>query len=69
MTTLRLLPAYGRRYTSKAQAREAWDLGLDFKIRGGPYCSSRDVELLKKNGYTRIEVWLVLLNDSWILKI
>ena len=69
MTTLHLIPAYGRRYTSIDEARDAWNLGLDFKIRGGPYCSSRDVELLKKSGYTRIEVCFVLPNDSFILEI
>ena len=43
-----LLPAYGRRYTSRQQALSAWQAGKDFQIYNGPYCSIRDIDALKQ---------------------
>lgn len=43
---IRLLPAYGRMYVTKAQALEQWAEGFDFKIIGGPYTSVRDINFL-----------------------
>jgi len=40
-----LCGAYGR-----ATEMADWDAGKDFKIIGGPYCSNRDVELMKAHG-------------------
>jgi len=42
-----LLPAYGRRYTTREQAVEAWQEGKDFQIYNGPYCSIRDVDEMR----------------------
>ena len=58
---LALLPAYGRRYNSAAEIKADWYghgsvCAKDFKILGGPYCSSRDIEQLKKAGYTGIAI-------------
>lgn len=49
MSKLELLPAvWNGKYTEKETALESWNSGKDFKIPGGPYCSIRDSELLKK---------------------
>ena len=39
-----LLPAYGRKYTTKESALLDWK---DFKIVMGPYCSIRDIDMMK----------------------
>ena len=44
-----LLPAYGRKYETQGDCFEAWQSGVDFKIEGGPYCSIRDIDLIRKN--------------------
>lgn len=46
---LTLTGAYGREATL-----EDWKAGKDFKIYGGPYCSIRDVKLMKAEGYTDV---------------
>lgn len=51
-----LVPAYGRRYETKEAMIFDLNLGKDFKIFAGPYCSVRDFEgkslsLLFKPGY------------------
>ena len=38
---------WSKPYETKEQALEAWNEGVDFKIPRGPYCSNRDVGLLK----------------------
>ena len=43
-----LVPAYGRTYASKEQALEDWEIGKDFKIEGGPYCTISDAEAMKE---------------------
>ena len=48
MQTLILTPAYGRRYNHKAEALADWKAGRDFKIVGGPYCSIRDIVVMKR---------------------
>lgn len=52
--TLLLLPAYGRRYLTLDQASADWVAGKDFKIFEGPYCSIRDVALIREQGYTHV---------------
>ena len=47
-TPLFLTAAYGRKYTSREQAVKDWQAGKDFKIDDGPYCSIRDIELMRK---------------------
>jgi hypothetical protein len=42
-----LTAAYGRKYTTEAEAMAAWKSGLDFKILNGPYCSIRDIDMIK----------------------
>ena len=44
-----LIPAYGRKYETEVEAFEAWQSGADFKIEDGPYCSIRDIDLIRKN--------------------
>lgn len=41
-----VVPAYGRKYKTSAEAVEAWKSGKDFKIVNGPYCSVRDLHRL-----------------------
>ena len=50
MLKLELLPAvWNGTYNKKETALKSWNSGKDFKIPGGPYCSIRDSELLKKS--------------------
>lgn len=44
-----LIPAYGRKYATQLAATADWKEGLDFRIEGGPYCSIRDIDALKRN--------------------
>lgn len=44
-----LIPAYGRRYKDIQDAIQAWESGVDFRIFGGPYCSIRDLDNMKKD--------------------
>lgn len=46
-----LLPAYGRQYDTLDEAEADWVGGKDFRILNGPYCSLRDVQLLKDMGH------------------
>lgn len=50
-----LIPAYGRQYKTREQALAAWQSGKDFQIDGGPYCSIRDVELMRQE-YSNIYI-------------
>lgn len=55
---LDVLPAYGRVYHSEEAARADWNNGKDWQIWRGPYCSNRDVAMLKEMGYTHIHlIW------------
>lgn len=60
MKTLVVVPAYGRDYASKAEVQSAWDDGRDFLMEGvmarGSYVSSRDVAILKEEGWTHVNV-------------
>jgi hypothetical protein len=46
-TPMFLLPAYGRSYKSREQAVKDWYAGKDFQIYNGPYCSVRDVSMMR----------------------
>lgn len=48
LSPIYLMAAYGRKDITKEAALSAWKNGKDFKIVGGPYCSIRDLEHLKK---------------------
>ena len=42
---------WSKPYADEHEAIEAWEGGRDFKIMpDGPYCSIRDIELLKTHG-------------------
>lgn len=50
MNTTILMPAYGKQYATVADAKAAWDKGIDFAIKGsraGKYCSIRDLPALQ----------------------
>lgn len=47
---LELRGAYGR-----PTSMEDWRSGKDFKIIGGPYCSNRDIEAMRKEGFQILE--------------
>lgn len=52
---MQLIPAYGRTYKTAADMLQGWKDGKDFMVWNGPYCSIRDVELMKKeHGVTHI---------------
>ena len=46
ITQFHVTAAYGRKYSTVAEALVDWDKGLDFKIYTGPYCSKRDFTML-----------------------
>ncbi len=58
-TAVYLFPGYGRAYPDNLAMLRDWEAGKDFRIAGGPYCSIRDLETLKKE-YDRV----FLLNPS-----
>lgn len=50
-------PAYGRSYADVASLMKDWEEGKDFKISfGGPYCSIRNLELIKERGYKALVI-------------
>lgn len=52
---IQLIPAYGRTYKTAADMLQAWKDEYDFMIWNGPYCSIRDVELMKnEHGVTHL---------------
>lgn len=51
---IQLLPAYGRKYESKEQLLKDWTAGKDFQIWQGPYCSIRDREKMREQGYEKV---------------
>jgi hypothetical protein len=53
-TELLLEGAYGRTYAQPEQALADWNAGKDFRIVHGPYCSVRDLEAIKAEGYTSL---------------
>lgn len=48
MQLMTLVGAYGKNYQTPEQVTAAWEAGKDFKIIGGPYCSIRDIEEMKR---------------------
>ena len=48
---IRLIAAYGRKYSTLAEAKADWEGGKDFRIVRGPYCSIRDTEMFKSIGH------------------
>ncbi len=46
--SINIAPAYGRTYESLGSMVEAWNDGKDFKVISGPYCSVRDIKVLKE---------------------
>lgn len=47
--------AYNRITNSdSAKAKTDWDNGKDFHIQNGPYCSNRDIEAMKRDGYKKV---------------
>ena len=54
--TLFLRPAYGRNYQTQNSAVKDWNAGKDFKIMHGPYCSIRDVPVMKRDGYKYVVI-------------
>lgn len=60
MAILQLVPAYGRKYGTVAAAKADFDGGMDFRCNNGPwhgsYTSIRDLEQIKKEGYSGLSV-------------
>jgi len=55
MKTIVLVPAYGRKYNREGVI-EDWINGKDFRSPSG-YCSIRDIEYLKKDGFTHVGLY------------
>jgi hypothetical protein len=69
-TTLELLPAYGRTYNTEADAIQSWCDGKDWGHYSGPYCSIRDMDIIKQTGYTRIVLrWNYKYNNSFTINL
>lgn len=49
-------PAYGRKYNTAVRTREAWNMGLDFKVWGGAYMSKRDMKNVFADGYVGVAI-------------
>lgn len=60
MKTLSLTPAFGRDYASKGKAVHAWQTGQDFRNEtvgvSGQYVSVRDMETLRREGFTHVSI-------------
>ena len=55
--TLVLIQAYGRALNmDKEKVEKDWKEGKDFKLMHGPYCSIRDVDSIRRDGYDEIVV-------------
>lgn len=50
-----LVPAYGMTYATEEAMRIDWVNGRDFKIKGGPYCSIRDLDKLSEDASS---IWI-----------
>jgi hypothetical protein len=48
MASIVLIPAYGRSYPDERTMLKDWREGKDFRIHGGPYCSVRDLDHMKR---------------------
>lgn len=57
-----LMAAYGRKYLTKSDVLKAWKEGVDFKIVGGPYCSIRDLDIMK-NTFDKVYIEYGKAND------
>ena len=55
-----LRPAYGRVYETAEAAIKDWQVGKDFQIVNGPYCSIRDIRRLEQD-YS--SVWVDLITS------
>lgn len=67
---LHIIPAYGRVYSTTNAAVQDWIAGKDFKIRdGGPYCSIRDSDALKREGYSMVRIYPSMLSEYFETKL
>lgn len=48
LAPLILIPAYGRKYSTREAMVADWEYEHDFRIYGGPYCSIRDLNKLTR---------------------
>jgi hypothetical protein len=68
MKSFTLVPAYGRKYATEEAMLKDWKDGLDFKILGGPYCSIRDLDYMKKERVdSLVFVWGPKLENTFVL--
>ena len=66
LNTTILVPAYCKQYTSIDAAKAAWDKGADFRIKGGSYCSIRDLAELQSQ-LSSVYIYLANLGKSFIV--
>jgi hypothetical protein len=65
-----LVPAYGRDYKSAEATKLSWENGADFKLQPqGCYCSIRDIELMKQNGITDLNIRYKSLKAVLVIKL
>lgn len=57
LPVLTLTGAYGREYTTPEGLMLHWNGGKDFRIEGGPYCSVRDLPLMKQQGVKELRFY------------
>jgi hypothetical protein len=51
--TVTIIPAFGKKYNTKYEVMKDWQKGVDFRISGGSYCSTRDLKALMDD-YDRV---------------
>jgi len=61
-----LIPAYGRKGRTAEAMLADWNAGKDFKIFGGPYCSIRDLLMLRADA-SSVKLWCPMFNTEVVL--
>ncbi len=75
MSTLILIPAYGRDYKSKTALMEDWNGNKDFRVatmmdaNDGRYTSVRDIDAFRKEGYKWVNIRYDRLTKVHVIKI
>jgi hypothetical protein len=75
MTTLTLVPAYGRDYKTKAEVEADWQAGKDFRVCdsgsdfNGSYTSIRDLGTLKAAGLRWVNIRYRSLSLVHVIKL
>lgn len=56
LTTIELVPAYGRSYKTVQEFQKDFDLGLDFNIKFGPMMNKEDLQYMLDDGVQNVYI-------------